>query len=153
MTFTFTVKPPRQNVTWPSHVFPCCDLLCECSFFCYAEGRFLHSFLPLGLPVAQMVKKSACNAGDPGLIPGSGRSSGEGNGNPLQYSCLENPMNREAWWATVHGVAESDMTEQLTLSLFLPSSAVLLCIDHSFIFWHRKEGANNSALALGQNHL
>ena len=56
VTFTFTVKPPRQNVTWPSHVFPCCDLLCKCSFFCYAEGRFLHSFLPLGLPVAQMVK-------------------------------------------------------------------------------------------------
>ena len=47
----------------------------------------------------------ACNAGDPGLIPGSGRSSGEGNGNPLQYSCLENPMDRGAWQATVHGVA------------------------------------------------
>ena len=43
--------------------------------------------------VAQMVKASACNAGDPGLIPGSGRSPGEGNGNPLQYSCLENSMN------------------------------------------------------------
>ena len=42
-----------------------------------------------------------------GLIPGSGRSSGEGNGNPLQYSCLENPMDRGAWWTTVHGVAES----------------------------------------------
>ena len=55
-----------------------------------------------------MVKKaSACNAGDPGSIPGSGRSPGEGNGNPLQYSCLENPMGRGAWWATVHGVAKS----------------------------------------------
>ena len=42
-----------------------------------------------------------------GLIPGSGRSSGEGNGNPLQYSCLENPLDRGAWWTTVHGVAES----------------------------------------------
>jgi len=52
-------------------------------------------------------KESACNAGDPSLIPGSGRSSGEGNGNPLQYSCLENPMDRGAWWATVHGVAKS----------------------------------------------
>ena len=50
---------------------------------------------------------SACNAGDPGSIPGSGRSPGEGNGNPLQYSCLENPMARGAWWATVHGVAKS----------------------------------------------
>ena len=55
--------------------------------------------------VAQTVKMSACNAGDPGLIPGSGRSPGEGNGNPLQYSCLENPMDRGAWQATVHGVA------------------------------------------------
>ena len=52
-------------------------------------------------------KVSAYNAGDPGLIPGLERSSGEGNGNPLQYSCLENPMDGEAWWATVHGVAKS----------------------------------------------
>ena len=50
---------------------------------------------------------SACNAGDPGSIPGLGRSPGEGNGNPLQYSCLENPMDRGAWWATVHGVTKS----------------------------------------------
>ena len=52
-------------------------------------------------------KESFCNAGDSGLIPGTGRSPGEGNGNPLQYSCLENPMDRGAWWATVHGVAKS----------------------------------------------
>ena len=50
---------------------------------------------------------SAWNAGDPDSIPGSGRSPGEGNGNPLQYSCLENPMEGEAWWAIVHGVAKS----------------------------------------------
>ena len=50
---------------------------------------------------------SASNAGDLGSIPGLGRSLGEGNGNPLQYSCLENPMDRGAWWATVHGVAKS----------------------------------------------
>ena len=53
------------------------------------------------------VKASACNAGDLGSIPGLGRSPGEGNGNPLQYSCLENPMDGGAWWATVHGVAKS----------------------------------------------
>ena len=52
-------------------------------------------------------KVSACDVGDPGLIPGSGRSPGEGNGNPLQNSCLKNPMDRGAWQATVHGVAES----------------------------------------------
>ena len=57
--------------------------------------------------VAQMVKVSAYYVGDPGSIPGLGRSPGEGNGNPLQYSCLENPMDRGAWQATVHGVAES----------------------------------------------
>ena len=49
------------------------------------------------------------NAGDTVLIPGLGRSLGKGNGNPLQYSCLENPMDRKAWWATVHGVAKSQI--------------------------------------------
>ena len=53
------------------------------------------------------VKAPACNAGDLGSIPGLGRSPGEGNGNPLQYSCLENPMDGGAWWATVHGVTKS----------------------------------------------
>ena len=52
-------------------------------------------------------KESACNAGDLGLIPGSERSPGEGNSNPLQYSCLENPMDRKAWQATVHRVTKS----------------------------------------------
>ena len=57
--------------------------------------------------VAQTVKASAYNAGDPGLIPGLGRSPGEGNGSPIQYSCLENPMDGGAWWAAVHGVTKS----------------------------------------------
>ena len=57
-------------------------------------------------PGASDGKESACNAGDPDSMPGSGRSPGEGNGNPLQYSCLENPMDRGAWWATVHGVTK-----------------------------------------------
>ena len=55
-------------------------------------------------PHSSVGKESAYNAGDPGLIPGLGRSHGEGNGNPLQYSCLENPVDRGAWQATVHGV-------------------------------------------------
>ena len=57
--------------------------------------------------VAQALKASAYNVGDPGLIPGSGRSPGEGNGTPLQYSCLENPMDGGAWWATVNTTAQS----------------------------------------------
>ena len=52
-------------------------------------------------------QESACNAGDMDSIPGSGRSPGEGNGSPLQYSCLGNPMNREVWPATVHSIAKS----------------------------------------------
>jgi len=63
--------------------------------------------------VAQTLKESACNAGDLGSIPGSGRSHGEGNSNPLQCSCLGNPMDRGAWQITVHGVAELDKTERL----------------------------------------
>ena len=59
----------------------------------------------LDFPHSSVSKESACNAGDLGSIPGLGRSPGEGNGNPLQYSCVENPMERGAWWATVHGVA------------------------------------------------
>ena len=62
------------------------------------------------LPGGSEVKASACNAGDPGSIPGPGRFPGEGTGNPLQYSCLENSMD-VAWWATVNVVAKSDMTE------------------------------------------
>ena len=61
----------------------------------------------MGFPGGSDAKESTCNAGDLGLIPGSERSPGEGNGNPLQYSCLGNPMDRGAWWATVHGVTKT----------------------------------------------
>ena len=65
------------------------------------------SFYPhQGFPGGLDGKESACHAGDPGSVPGSGRSSGEGNGYPLQYSCLGNPINGGAWWAVVHGVAK-----------------------------------------------
>ena len=62
------------------------------------------------LPGGPALKNLPANGGDVGSIPGSGRSHGEGNGNPLQYSCLENPMDRGARWAAVHRVAESDTT-------------------------------------------
>ena len=67
----------------------------------------LQSYDPMGFPGGSDGKESACHAVDLGLIPGLGRSPGEGNGYPLQYSCLENPMDRGAWWATVHGVSKS----------------------------------------------
>ena len=60
----------------------------------------------MGFPGGSEGKVSACNVGDPGSNPGWGRSLGEGNGNPLQHSCLENPMDGKAWQATVHGVAK-----------------------------------------------
>ena len=84
----------------------------------------------MGFPGGSEVKASACNVGDLGLIPGSGRSPGEGNGNPLQYSCLENPMDGGAWWATYHpqGCKESDTTEQLHFHfLFL-----IIILSHYF---------------------
>ena len=69
----------------------------------------------MGFPNSSDGKESACNAGDTDLIPGLGGSPVEGNGNPLQYSCLENSMDRGDWRAIVHGGhTESDMTEQLT---------------------------------------
>ena len=77
------------------------------------------------LPNGSVGKESACNAGDPDLNPGMGRSPGGGNGKPLQYSCLENPMDRGAWQATNHEVTESDTTEGLSLTRFLHFSSLL----------------------------
>ena len=64
----------------------------------------------VGFPGGSDGKESACNAGDPASIPGLGRSTGEGNGNTLQYSCSENAIDRGDWWATVHEITELDMT-------------------------------------------
>ena len=69
--------------------------------------KFVNHISYKGFPDGSEGKESGCNEGDLGLIPGSGRSLGEGNGFPLQYSCLENSMDRGAWWATVHGIAKS----------------------------------------------
>ena len=71
-------------------------------------------------PGGSEVKASACNVGDLGSIPGLGRPPGEGNGNPLQYSCLENPIDGGAWWAIAHGVAKSwTWLSDLTFAFFL----------------------------------
>ena len=77
-------------------------------------ARESQALLSSTFPEEVVVKKPPASAGDirdAGSIPGSGRSPGEGNGNPLQYSCLENLMDRGAWWAAVRRVPESDMTE------------------------------------------
>ena len=84
----------------------------------------------LGFPGGSEVKASACNVEDLGSIPGLGRSPGEGNGNPLQYSCLVNPMDGGAWWATVHGVAKS-RTRLSDFTFTFIDSDVLFCFLHS----------------------
>ena len=81
-----------------------------------------------GFPGGSGGKESACNVGDLGSIPALGRSPGWGHGNPLQYSCLENSMDRGAWQTTIQGVTESDTTEQLTLSLHY--------VPPEFMFFH-----------------
>ena len=85
--------------------------------------QFLSSTQSKASPGGSEVKASASNARDLGSIPGSGRSPGEGNGNTLQYSCLENPMDRGAWQATVHGVPKS-WTRLTSLHFFTQSKAL-----------------------------
>ena len=85
------------------------DAACNKHFPCaWSCAKDLHTHFPIySSPPSSAGKRSICNAGDPVLIPGSGRSPGEGNGYPFQYSCLENSMDRGAWQATVCGVAKS----------------------------------------------
>ena len=78
-----------------------------------------------------MVKNPPANAGDTGSIPGLGRPPGGGNGNPLQYSCLENPMDRGAWWATVHGVSRSWTRLKLSTDTYSISNPVSLAVNNS----------------------
>ena len=82
-------------------------------------------------------EESSCNAGDPGLTPWSGRSSGKGNANPLHYSCLENPMDRGAWWATVLTNRHSDTTEQLShMNVMITSITLYYYFYYSYCFFN-----------------
>ena len=99
-----------------------------CTIFVYLLTASSHV---MGFPGDSEVKASASNVGDPGSILGLGRCPGEGNGKPLQYSCLENPMDGEAWWATMHGVAES----QTRLSNFIFSHVTV-----TYIYFHIQTG-------------
>ena len=100
---------------------------------CYGWHYFIlfliYSSVYMGFSSGSEGKQSACNAEDPGSIPGLERSPGERNGNPLQYSCLENSMDRGTWW--VQGVTESDRTERLTIhfSVYIPH------LLYPFICW------------------
>ena len=103
--FTPALPPPPSSfnlVSFPPLKYLMLILGSEVRF---SIGGFLRDGILVfkGFPGGAEVKASACSMGDLGSIPGSGRSPGEGNGNPLQYSCLENPMDGGAWWATVHG--------------------------------------------------
>ena len=85
-------------------------------------------------------KESACTMGDGGSIPRSGRSPGEGNSNSLQYSCLENSMDRGAWWATVHGVTKNQtQVSELALSLFPDLSSEQISSNFRFFFQQKKK--------------
>ena len=102
------------------------DFFSPCIFLLFCTKRLWACVCTQsGFPGGSEVKASACNAGDQGLIPGLGRSPGEGNDNPLQYSCLENPMDGGVWWATlVHGVANSRTWLSNFTSLYALSHSV-----------------------------
>ena len=89
----------------------------------------------IGFPGSSDGKESACNAGDLGLIPGLGRSPGGGHGNPLQYSCLENPMDRGAWQATDHEVPKSQTQLTKHTTEWLSTAQEYLCKGHLSKFW------------------
>ena len=110
---------------------------------CYCSSGFPHS---------SVGKESACSAGDLGLIPGSGRSPGGGNGNPLQYSCLDNPMDRRAWQATVHRVTRVGcnlVTKPPALPPRLPSIWYTQCFGfgHSYGCVEKAMAPHSSTLA------
>ena len=142
-TYIHIYEPPRwssdKEPTWQHRRHKRCQFNPRVEKILWRRKRQLTQLTPVYINININInicfpgdsdgKESAGNAGDPGLIPGLGRSPGEGYGNPLQYSCLENPMDRGAWWDTVHGVAESDTTEKLTLTSYTPRTRHLNSIQ------------------------
>ena len=111
--------------------------ICTSSMGIYSPCNRIHletGYITKGFPGGSDSKESAWNAGDPGLIPGWVRSTGEGNGNPLQYSCLENPVDRGAWWATVHGLAKSRTGLSDYITKTLDWNTIFEKVMHSLTF-------------------
>ena len=106
------------------------DVVVELEFCSSVQKEaYVHTYTCVGFPHSSVVKESDCNAGDLGLIPELGRSPGEGNRNPLQYSCLENPMDREEPGRLQSmGSQESDKTEQLSMHLYICYCFTYICI-------------------------
>ena len=127
-----TMWIPKHPVLWPSSkLYTFSFKKCYCaisiiSLYGFSHNKYfkiIHENIPINIGtslVAQTVKESACNAGNPASIPGSGRTPGEGNGYSLQYSCQNNIMDRGAWQAP-WGWKESDTTQRLTLTFFSSS--------------------------------
>ena len=119
----------------------------------WARPIFLSLWLAWAFPVAPDGKESVCDAGDLGSILGLWRSPGERNGNPLQYACLENPMDRGAWWATVHGVKKSQTRQsdlhftdmELSWHLWVCHLACW-CVTMSIFWGSQSTGINSSTI-------
>ena len=107
------------------------SILLNVSFRCGRHQRLSH--LLMGFPGDSDAKESPCPAGHWGSVPVLGRYPGEGNGNPLEYSCLRSPMDRRAWRATVHGVTKLDTAERLTQH----NMEEPIYIEFSFLFTRR----------------
>ena len=141
-------KPRDTNITKSSTA--CLSLDCFFLFVCFNWG-----IVALGFPGGSVVKNPPANAGDArdlGLLPGLGRSPGKGNGNSLQYSYLRNPMDRWAWWTTVHGIAkELDTTEYTHTHTHTHTHG---CFTNLYVFlqWNESVIRNSSFLDLSPTH-
>ena len=133
------------------------ECLCECLSWIV---RIKNRQYVLGFPGGSYSKESTCRR-DPGLISGLGRSPEERNGNPFQYSCLENPMDRGVWRSTVHGITESDTIEPLTFSFILhvliqsvyPASESVLSTSHTYLILRRILRSKNSYIQPPQTEI